>query len=201
MQVVMPTTPAQIFHLLRRQVLRRYRKPLVVMSPKSLLRHRLATSERRELTEGNFQVVIDDIDDVKPKKVTRLVLCSGKVFYDLLEKRREHGVDDVAIARVEQIYPFPEEEIRALLEKYSNAREICWAQEEPRNQGSWFFMLSRRHLAGCIDPKRHSLIFAGRDYSASPAVGYMNVHLQQQRALVDSALRLDDREASLPKSA
>jgi len=200
MQVVVPTTPAQIFHLVRRQMLRPYRKPLVVMSPKSLLRHRLATSEREALAESGFQVVIDEIDSVEPRNVTRLVLCTGKVYYDLLEKRRENGLDDVAIARVEQLYPFPDEEIRALLDKYVNAREVCWAQEEPRNQGSWFFMLSRRHLAGCIDSKRHTLIYAGRDYSASPAVGYMNVHLQQQRALVESALRLDD-EAKLKKSA
>ncbi len=200
MQVVVPTTPAQIFHLVRRQMLRQYRKPLVVMSPKSLLRHRLATSEREALTDGRFQVVIDEVDGLEPKDVTRLVLCTGKVYYDLLEKRREHSLGDVAIARIEQLYPFPEEEIRALLDKYVNAREICWAQEEPRNQGSWFFMLSRRHLAGCIDSKRHSLVYAGRDYSASPAVGYMNVHLQQQRALVESALRLDD-DAKLKKSA
>jgi len=201
MQVVMPTTPAQIFHLLRRQLKRKYRKPLIVMSPKSLLRHRLATSTREELADGNFKVVIDDVDSIKPKKVTRLVLCSGKVYYDLLEKRREHSIEDIAIVRLEQLYPFPEKEINALLKRYSNATEICWAQEEPRNQGSWFFMLSRRHLAGCIDPARHSLIYAGRDYSASPAVGYMNVHIQQQRALVSDALRLEQDEAALAKSA
>jgi 2-oxoglutarate dehydrogenase E1 component len=202
MQVVVPTTPAQIFHLLRRQIHRPYRKPLVVMSPKSLLRHRMATSEREELASGRFQVVIDEVDGVDPKKVTRLVLCAGKVFYDLLEKRRENGIEDVAIARVEQLYPFPETEIRALLDKFQNATEICWAQEEPRNQGSWFFMLSGRHLAGCIDPSRHSLIYVGRNYSASPAVGYMNVHLLQQRKLVEDALRLDTSdEANLKKSA
>ncbi|MFT5446489.1 MAG: 2-oxoglutarate dehydrogenase E1 component [Gammaproteobacteria bacterium] len=201
MQVVMPTTPAQIFHLLRRQMKRKYRKPLIVMSPKSLLRHRLATSTREELADGNFKVVIDNVDAIKPKKVTRLVLCSGKVFYDLLEKKREHSIEDIAIVRIEQLYPFPDKEINALLKRYSNATEICWAQEEPRNQGSWFFMLSRRHLAGCIDPARHSLIYAGRDYSASPAVGYMNVHIQQQRALVSDALRLEQDEAALAKSA
>ena len=201
MQVVVPTTPAQIFHLLRRQMRRSHRKPLVVMTPKSLLRHRMATSEREELTRGGFQLVIDELDGLNAKKVTRLVLCAGKVYYDLLEKRREHGIDDIAIARLEQIYPFPEDEIRALLDKYHNAREICWAQEEPRNQGSWFFMLSRRHLAGCIDPQRHSLIYAGRDYSASPAVGYMNVHMQQQRALIEGALRLDQGKAALKKTA
>ena len=188
--------------MLRRQMVRPMRKPLIVMSPKSLLRHRMATSEREELAAGRFQVVIDEVDGVDPKKVTRLVLCAGKVFYDLLEKRRENGIEDVAIARVEQLYPFPETEIRALLDKFQNATEICWAQEEPRNQGSWFFMLSGRHLAGCIDPSRHSLIYVGRNYSASPAVGYMNVHLLQQRKLVEDALRLDTSdEANLKKSA
>jgi 2-oxoglutarate dehydrogenase E1 component len=200
MQVVNLTTPAQIFHALRRQMVRPYRKPLIVMSPKSLLRHRQATSTREELTKGEFQVVIDEIDNLDPKKVTRLVMCSGKVYYDLLEKRRENELSHVAIARVEQLYPFPENEIRALLDKYSKANEIYWAQEEPRNQGSWFHMLSRRHLAGCIQ-ERHKLIYAGRTYSASPAVGYLNVHLEQQRALVESALGLDAPAAARLKSA
>ncbi len=190
MQVCVPSSPAQIFHLLRRQMIRPYRKPLIIMSPKSLLRHRLATSTREELATGGFQTLIDDVDPVDPKKATRLVLCSGKVYYDLLEKRREHQLEHVAIARVEQLYPFPQEEIVALLARYPKANEIYWAQEEPRNQGSWFHMLSRRHLAGCIDA-RHTLSYAGRTYSASPAVGYLNVHLQQQKALVDTALGLD----------
>ena len=190
MQVCVPSSPAQIFHLLRRQMIRPYRKPLIIMSPKSLLRHRLATSTREELANGGFQTLIDDVDPVDPKKATRLVLCSGKVYYDLLEKRREHQLEHVAIARVEQLYPFPKEEILALLARYPKANEIYWAQEEPRNQGSWFHMLSRRHLAGCIDA-RHTLSYAGRTYSASPAVGYLNVHLQQQKALVDTALGLD----------
>ena len=132
--------------------------------------------------------------------VTRLVMCAGKVYYDLLEKRREHGIDDIAIVRLEQLYPFPKKEIVDVLKRYPNAREICWTQEEPRNQGSWFFMLSRRHLAGCIGDQ-HKLVYSGRDYSASPAVGYMNVHLQQQRALVESALRLDSESKTLLKSA
>ncbi len=200
MQVCNLTTPAQIFHGLRRQMIRPYRKPLIIMSPKSLLRHRLATSTREELSKGKFQVVIDEIDDINAKKVTRLVLCSGKVYYDLLEKRRESELKHVAIARVEQLFPFPDEEIRALLDKYSKADEICWAQEEPRNQGSWFHMLSRRHLAGCIQ-ERHKMIYSGRTYSASPAVGYLNVHLEQQRALVEGALGLDAPAAAQLKSA
>jgi 2-oxoglutarate dehydrogenase E1 component len=200
MQVVNLTTPAQIFHGLRRQMIRPYRKPLIIMSPKSLLRHRQATSTREELTQGGFQVVIDEVDELNPKEVTRLVLCSGKLFYDLLEKRRENELKQVAIARVEQLYPFPEEEIRALLKKYSSADQICWAQEEPRNQGSWFHMLSRRHLSGCLE-KRHKLIYAGRNYSASPAAGYLNVHLEQQRALVESALGMDVAAPARLKSA
>lgn len=200
MQVCVPTTPAQIFHLLRRQMVRPYRKPLIVMSPKSLLRHRLATSTREEIAEGGFQVLIDEVDPIDPKQVTRLVLCCGKVYYDLLEKRREHELENVAVVRVEQLYPFPKEHIEATLARYPKAREVIWAQEEPRNQGIWFFMLSRRHLAGCMKP-RHTLIYAGREYSASPAAGYLNVHMEQQRALVESALGLDQAEAKQKQSA
>ena len=200
MQVCVPTTPAQIFHLLRRQMIRPYRKPLIIMSPKSLLRHRRAVSTREELMNGGFQVLIDEIDDIDPKDVTRLVMCSGKVYYDLLEKRRENELKNVAIARVEQLYPFPDEEIKAILKRYPKANEICWTQEEPRNQGIWFHMLSRRHLGGCVE-KRHKLLYSGRTYSASPAVGYLNVHLEQQRQLVDSALGLDAPPAKQLKSA
>jgi 2-oxoglutarate dehydrogenase E1 component len=200
-QVCVPSTPAQIFHLLRRQAIRPVRKPLVIMSPKSLLRHRLAVSTREDLTGSGYQLLIDDIDGADPTKVTRLVLCSGKVFYDLLEKRREQQLEHIAIVRVEQTYPFPEDEIRESLARYSNAKDIVWAQEEPRNQGTWFFMLSRRHLAGCIDPSKHRLTYAGREYSASPAAGYLNVHIEQQRALVSSALGLDEIEAQKQRSA
>jgi len=129
-----------------------------------------------------------------------LVMCSGKVYYDIMEKRRENELRHVAIARVEQLYPFPEEEIVALLKRYPKANEICWTQEEPRNQGMWFHMLSRRHLAGCVQ-KRHKLVYAGRTYSASPAAGYLNVHLAEQRSLVETALGLDVVEAARKKSA
>ena len=199
MQVCVPTTPAQMFHLLRRQLLRPYRKPLAIMSPKSLLRHRQSISTREDLCRGGFQVLIDEIDDIDPGQVTRLVMCPGKVYYNILERRREAALQHVAIVRVEQLYPFPEDEIRAILKEYPKATEICWAQEEPRNQGSWFFMLSRRHLAGCIQ-RKHKLVYAGRDYSASPAAGYLNVHTAQQRALVETALGLD-QAASRRKSA
>lgn len=187
MQVCVPTTPSQIFHLLRRQMLRPFRKPLIIMSPKSLLRHRMATSARDQLTDSVFQNVIDEVDNINPKKVTRLILCCGKVYYDILEKRRELNLNHIAIARVEQLYPFPAKQIRNLLRRYSKADDICWTQEEPRNQGGWFHMLSRRHLAGCIE-KRHRLSYSGRTYSASPASGHLNLHLEEQKALVENAL-------------
>ena len=186
-QVCIPSSPAQIFHLLRRQMLRLYRKPLIVMSPKSLLRHRLATSTREELLSDGFQILIDEVDGLVPERVTRLVLCSGKIYYDLLEKRREDRLDHIAIVRLEQLYPFPKEEIGAILEKYYQAHDVVWAQEEPRNQGSWFFMLSRRHLAGSIGA-HHTLHYAGRLYSASPAAGYLNTHLRERDAVIQAAL-------------
>jgi 2-oxoglutarate dehydrogenase E1 component len=191
-QVAVPSTPAQLFHMLRRQMLRAFRKPLIVMSPKSLLRHRLCTSTMDDFTSGQFQLVIDDVDGPSPAEVTRLVLCTGKVYYDLLEKRREHNLNNVAVVRVEQLYPFPREAIQATLDRYSNARDVVWCQEEPRNQGSWFFMLSRRHLAGMVGER--NLVYAGREYAASPAVGYLNIHLQQQRGLVSDALALEAAE-------
>jgi 2-oxoglutarate dehydrogenase E1 component len=195
MQVCVPSTPAQIFHLLRRQMIRPLRTPLIIMSPKSLLRHKLATSTREDLSDGAFQVLIDEIDDIDPKKVTRLVMCCGKVYYDILERRRELGLDHIAIVRVEQLYPFPKVQIEVALKKYAKADEICWTQEEPRNQGIWFHMLSRRHLAGCVQ-KRHKLSYSGRTYSASPASGFLNVHLEQQRTLVDGALGLHEVKES-----
>ena len=182
-------------------MIRPYRKPLVVMSPKSLLRHRLAVCEREALAPGNgFEVVIDDPDAPPPDRVTRLVLCAGKLWYDLADKRREHALDHVALVRVEQIYPYPREEIQAILDRYAKARDVIWAQEEPRNQGTWFFMLSRRHLAGMIRSNRR-LGYAGREYSASPAAGYLGLHLEQQRALVESALGLDELAALKQRTA
>jgi 2-oxoglutarate dehydrogenase E1 component len=189
-QVCVPSTPAQMFHMLRRQILRPYRKPLIVMSPKSLLRHKLSSSSPTEITQGQWQNVIDEVDDIERHRVRRLLLCSGKVYYDLLEARREHGLRDTAIIRIEQQYPFPLEEVRAVLERYPNARNLVWAQEEPRNMGAWYYMQSRRHLTGCLSPK-HTLEYAGRPYSASPAVGYLHVHLAQQKKLVSDALDLE----------
>ena len=189
-QVCVPTTPVQMFHMLRRQMLRPMRRPLIIMSPKSLLRHRLSISTREDIAQGTFRNIIDEVDDLDPNTVTRVVLCSGKVYFDLLEKRREQELDHVAIGRVEQLYPYPGEEIEALLGRYPNAADIVWAQEEPKNQGAWPHMQSTDYLGGSISADR-KLSYAGRGPSASPAVGYLNVHAAQQQALVCSALGLD----------
>jgi len=187
MQVCVPSTPAQIFHLLRRQMVRPYRKPLIVMSPKSLLRHKLAVSSLEDLTDGEFQVVIPEVDDIEAKQVRQVVLCSGKVYYDLLEERRARGIDNVAIIRVEQLYPFPRDVLTAELKRYPNAERIVWCQEEPQNQGCWY--QSRHHLQACKS-KEQSLAYAGRPVSASPAVGSFQLHIEQQKALVNEALTL-----------
>jgi 2-oxoglutarate dehydrogenase E1 component len=200
MQVCIPSTPAQMFHLLRRQVLRRYRKPLVVFTPKSLLRHKLSTSPLDDLTEGSFQVVIDEIDPIDPKLVEHLIVCSGKVYFDLLEARRANRIEDVAIVRIEQLYPFPVEEVDAILARYPNATDVVWVQEEPRNQGAWVYLLARLHLFGRLhEPQQLRLV--ARPYSASPAVGYMSKHLEQQQALVDEALKLPRAAAVQKKTA
>jgi 2-oxoglutarate dehydrogenase E1 component len=185
MQVCTPTTPAQIFHLLRRQMIRSYRKPLIIMSPKSLLRHKLAVSTLEDLTDGQFLPVIGEQDDINPKKVTRLVMCAGKVYYDLLEARRQDDLKHVAIARIEQLYPFPDELFKAEVSKYPQLKEFIWCQEEPQNQGAWY--QSRHHFADNIGSKI-SMTYAGREASAAPAVGNFRVHIEQQKAVVQSAL-------------
>ena len=213
-QVCIPTTPAQIFHLICRQMLRPYRKPLVVMTPKSLLRHKLVVSSLNDLATGKFQLVIPEVEKIDPAKVRKVVLCSGKVYYDLLEKRSalaqgataQVGKDtasqptsatssqptyrglsavsgkDIALVRIEQLYPFPEEELRALLENYKKTTDIIWCQEEPKNQGAWYAM--QHHLRACL-AKGQTLHYIGREASASPAVGYMFMHVKQQEALVN----------------
>ena len=200
MQVCYPTTPAQMFHMLRRQQVRPYRKPLVVMSPKSLLRHRLSVSPLEEIIHGQFQSVIDEVDRMDKSKVTRILACSGKVYFDLLEARREHDIEDVAIIRLEQLYPFPKEEMQAILAQYPNAHELVWVQEEPRNQGAWSMLLSARHLRGCIGEHKE-LTCVARPYSASPAVGYASLHLEQQQAIIEEALSLAQRKTQQKKSA
>ncbi|WP_165311953.1 2-oxoglutarate dehydrogenase E1 component [Vibrio ziniensis] len=187
MQVIVPSTPAQVYHMLRRQVVRKMRRPLVVMSPKSLLRHPLCVSSMEELAQGTFLPAIGEIDDLKPANVKRVVFCSGKVYYDLLEQRRSNEQDDVAIVRIEQLYPFPIEEVQAAIEQYTNAVDYVWCQEEPQNQGAWY--CSQHNFRAAI-PAGADLKYAGRPASASPAVGYMSVHLKQQKALVDDALNI-----------
>ncbi|UPG88542.1 2-oxoglutarate dehydrogenase E1 component [Luteibacter aegosomaticola] len=185
MQVCVPTTPAQAFHMIRRQQVRPVRKPLIVMTPKSLLRHKLAVSSLDELANGKFQLVIGEHRDLQAKKVKRVVLCSGKVYYDLLEEAEKKGITDVAIVRVEQLYPFPRPEVSLELEKYPSAKEVVWCQEEPMNQGAWFQI--RHHLQACIGSKQ-SLSYAGRSRSPSPAPGHLNTYLAEQAALVEQAL-------------
>jgi 2-oxoglutarate dehydrogenase E1 component len=186
MQVCVPSTPAQMFHMLRRQMLRPLRKPLIVMTPKSLLRHPLSVSRLEELSSSGFQTVIDEIDDLKPSAVTRIVFCSGKVYFDLLKTRRETKSDSAAIVRIEQLYPFPSEEYEAVLRKYSNAREIIWCQEEPQNQGSWYQI---RHRLQATLGENQELLYAGRAGAAAPATGIAALHEQQQKNLVRAALQ------------
>jgi 2-oxoglutarate dehydrogenase E1 component len=197
-QVCVPSTPAQMFHMLRRQMLRDLRKPLVVMTPKSLLRHKLSVSSLEDLTRGTFQNVIDEIDDVPPAKVKRLVFCSGKVYFDLLDSRRADGNRDVAIVRIEQLYPFPEQEYAAVLKKYPNAHDIVWCQEEPQNQGAWYQI---RHRLQRPLGSQDVLLYAGRPHAAAPATGIMKMHVQQQQALVDAALRATSVEESMRETS
>ena len=184
MQVCVPTTPAQIYHLLRRQMIRPFRTPLVVMSPKSLLRHKEAVSSLEELAEGAFQTVIGETEKIAAKNVRRVILCSGKVYYELLAYRREHKITDVAIIRFEQLYPFPHADFKAQIAKYPNATELVWCQEEPQNQGAWYRL--RAYFAADARPKQ-VVAYAGRPVSASPAVGYMSKHVAQQKQLIEDA--------------
>jgi len=187
MEVCQPSTPAQVFHMLRRQAIRKQRKPLIVFTPKSLLRHKDAVSTLDELAKGEFQRVIGEVDPLDAKKVTRVIFCSGKVYYELLAVRRERNIKHIAIARLEQLYPFPQESFEAELAKYPKAVEIVWCQEEPRNQGAWYFILSRQYLDRSINEKQ-KLMLVSRPASPSPAVGYSSKHNAQQAALIDSAL-------------
>ena len=187
MEVCVPTSAAQVFHMLRRQAVRMQRKPLIVMSPKSLLRHKDACSSLDELANGEFKRVIGEVDDLDPKKVKRVILCFGKVYYDLVNARREKGIKDIAIVRMEQLYPFPKASLEVELAKYPKATEIVWCQEEPRNQGAWYWIASRHHLDTQLGAKQKMLLVS-RPASSSPAVGYLAKHNEQQKALIESAL-------------
>ncbi len=187
-QVCVPSTPAQVFHMLRRQAIRPLRKPLVVMSPKSLLRHKEAISTLEELAQGPFHNVMSETDPQDNDKVLRVILCAGKVYYDLRAARRERGLDHIAIIRLEQLYPFPEAELLQVLSVYPNLEDAVWCQEEPMNQGAWY--ASQHHMRRVIH--RHKvdvyLRYVGREASAAPAAGYMALHLEQQQKFIDEAL-------------
>ena len=185
-QVCNPTTPAQIYHLLRRQLLRKLRKPLIVITPKSLLRHKDAVSSLEDLSQGGFQTVIGEVDELDPKKVTRVVLCSGKIYYELMAYRREKKMINTAVVRLEQLYPFPQKALDVELNKWPKAREIVWCQEEPRNQGMWYWLVSRQHMSLAV-ARDQSLLLVSRPASASPAVGYYTKHNAQQKAVIEDA--------------
>ena len=185
-QICVPSTPAQMFHMLRRQMLRPYRKPLIIMSPKSMLRHKESVSTLEELANGRFQPVNGEIDsNIDPKQVKRVVYCAGKVFYDVLAARSERGIKDIAIVRIAQLYPFPHDDFQKQIELYKHAREIVWCQEEPGNQGAWHRI--QHYLLRHMRPDQ-KLSYALRPSAASPAVGYLAKHAQQQKELVDAAL-------------
>jgi 2-oxoglutarate dehydrogenase E1 component len=186
-QVCIPTTPAQVFHMLRRQVIRPMRRPLVVMSPKWILRHPLATSSLEDLAEGGFQNVLQD-PAADPAKVKRVVLCSGKVYYHLVEAREETGQQDVAFIRLEQLYPFPREELAAALAPYKNLKDVVWCQEEPMNQGAWYSSQHHLHHAVNEHDSALALSYVGREASAAPAAGSMSLHLEQQKRFLADAL-------------
>jgi len=188
MSVCVPSTPAQVFHMLRRQAIRPARIPLIALTPKSLLRHKLAVSTLEELCDGSFQCVLPEVDPIEPDAVDRLVLCSGKVYYDLLEARREQELANVAIVRLEQLYPFPEPELAAVMKPYRNLKEVIWCQEEPMNQGAWY--ASQHHMRRVIFEHAEDiyLAYAGRDAFAAPAGGSPAMHNLRQQRLVEEAL-------------
>jgi 2-oxoglutarate dehydrogenase E1 component len=192
MQVCVPSTPAQMFHMLRRQMLRPFRKPLIVMTPKSLLRHELSVSSLADLSNNSFANIIDEIDEIEPAQTQRVVFCSGKVYFDLLKARRLAAQHDVAIVRIEQLYPFPVEEYQAVLTRYANA-ELVWCQEEPQNQGAWYQI--RHRLQDLALPR--TVYYAGRAAAAAPATGVAKLHEAEQRRLVETALNATSIEQTV----
>jgi 2-oxoglutarate dehydrogenase E1 component len=198
MQVCVPSTPAQMFHVLRRQMLRHFRKPLILMTPKSLLRHELSVSALQDFSRGAFAPVIGEIDELPPEPVRRIVFCAGKVYFDLLKARRKEGMRDVVLVRIEQLYPFPGEEYAAVLSRYPNAREIIWCQEEPQNQGAWYQIRHRlQEFAGA----RREVLYAGRASAAAPATGLVKVHESEQQGIVRAALHASAAAADVVAEA
>jgi 2-oxoglutarate dehydrogenase E1 component len=182
-QIVQPSSPAQMFHLLRRQIVRPYRKPLIVFTPKSLLRNPEASSPLDELAHGSFQTLIDEIDDLDKREVTRLVFCSGRIYYDLLRERRARNLKHIALIRIEQLYPWPDVELFEILARYPKVDDIVWAQDEPWNQGAWHYAAYPIRLETGI-----TLRYAGRPESSSPATGYASLHKRQLQEILEVAL-------------
>ena len=185
MQIVNATTPANLFHLFRSQLKRNFRVPLVVFTPKSLLRHPKCISSLEDFENGRFQALIDD-HDVDTDEVRRVVFCSGKVYYDLLARKEELGVKDIAIIRIEQLHPFPHKEIKKIFRKYRNNLLTLWVQEEPENMGAWFYVKN--------ELKNHEIISVARQKSGSPAVGLLKIHELQQKEIIDKVFRRCDCE-------
>ena len=186
MQVCIPTTPAQMFHLLRRQVLRPLRKPLIMMTPKNMLRHKWAVCRLEDLAFGSFKPVLEEVDTLSEKNLKKIILCSGKIYYELLEKRRLEKREDIVILRIEQLYPFPDQELRAVMLPYAKVVDIIWCQEEPKNQGAWYGLENR--LKACLlEHQKLSLI--SRPIAAAPAPGYIHLYRDQQTALLEEAFR------------
>jgi 2-oxoglutarate dehydrogenase E1 component len=191
MQVCVPSTPAQMFHMLRRQMHQSFRKPLIVMAPKSLLRHELSVSALEDLSRGAFARVIGEVDELPVAEVRRAVFCSGKVYFDLLKARRKEGLREVALVRIEQLYPFPSEEYQAVINRYPNLKEVVWCQEEPQNQGAWYQI--RHRLQELV---RRPVLYAGRAPAAAPATGIGKLHEHEQQGLVAAALHATATEES-----
>ena len=191
MQVIIPTVPSQMFHLLRRQVLRNIRKPLIVMSPKSLLRHKLSVSTLDDICDDNFKPVIGEVDEMNEESVERVILCSGKVYFDLLDARREREIDNIAIVRIEELYPFPRQLLADQLRRYPGATDIVWCQEEPLNQGAWQFV---QPYLNDVLVANQGLSVVSRPASASPAVGYYQKHIDQLQTLVNEAMGLNQSQ-------
>ncbi|MFH1569889.1 MAG: 2-oxoglutarate dehydrogenase E1 component, partial [Gemmatimonadota bacterium] len=194
LQVCYPSTPSQLFHVLRRQMHRSFRKPLILMTPKSLLRHKACVSDIGEFCDGTFRNVIDDPAAGDPTTIRRVLLCSGKVYYDLMAGRQSRELEGVALVRVEQLYPFPEPEVREIIGRYGQAEEFMWVQEEALNMGAWYFV---QPLIDELLPPELDLRYVGRDEAASPAVGDHLLHQSEQREIVEQALDLRPRELKL----
>ena len=194
LQVCYPSTPSQLFHVLRRQMHRSFRKPLILMTPKSLLRHKACVSDIGEFSEGSFRTVIDDPAASGPAGIRRVLLCTGKLYYELVAGRESRDLEGVAVVRVEQLYPFPEAAVRDIIARYAQAEEFCWVQEEASNMGAWYFV---QPLIDELLPDGLDLRYLGRDEAASPAVGDHLQHQSEQREIVEQALDLRPRELVL----